>query len=602
MIKDKIALDLGKTLRKLGLPVDKIHLEHPENWEHGDYASNIALTIFSKAKSQKTNASFKTPLDLAKLIVDNFPKTDYLKKIETASPGFINFWLSEDWLSKQMIEVLKKKEKFGRSQIGKGKRILLEHTSPNVIKMLHIGHLRNNILGMALANILKFLGYQVTLDCINNDRGIHICKAIWAYLVLGGPKKQSWRQALNQWFKNQSQWPNPEDKNLKPDHFVDQFYVLGVKAEAKTKRVKEEMRQILRAWEAGEKKVRAVWKKLTGWVYLGFQETYRRLGSHHDHNWYESQIYEEGRAIVMDGLKKGIFRKLADGAILTCLEKFGLPDTIIMRSDGTTMYHTQDLALTKHKRAKFPADLYIWDVGSEQKLYFKQLFAICEQLGIGKRSDYLHLAYGYVYLKGKGKMSSRKGTVVSADELLDKVHQKAKKIIETSAPELRKIKEEEKERVAEIVGLAALKYGLLKFGREKDIYFDIDESISLMGNSGPYLQYTYARAKSVLRKAKQTFRFGSESLLTPRVNLAELAILRTIYKFPEVVVEAGEKYAPNLICNFLFDLAQKFNLFYNQQRIIGSQNQDFRLALTAAVAQILQNGLHLLGIKTLEKM
>jgi arginyl-tRNA synthetase len=594
------------------LKISEVHVEHPENPEHGDYATNIAMVLAKKAESK--------PVELAKKISDCFPETDFLDEIKVLRPGFINFWLSKDWLGKQVERVLNEKEKFGSSTILNGRSFLLEHTSPDPIKTLHVGHLRNNFLGMAVSRILENLGAKVVKDCINNDRGVHVSRAMFGYLVFAKKKigiksedlvnfhvsddeiekiakEVDWQRLLKEWTKNKTGWLIPEDLDLKPDHFDLVVYSVGVRAEDLVEGIGDQVREILQAWEKEDKLIRSLWQMVIDWSLKGYEKTYARIGSVHDHVWHESQLYKKGKELVREGLKKGVFKK-SQGAIVSDLQEYGLPDTVLIKSDETALYHTQDLNLTLQKRKKFPSDLYIWDIGNDQILYLKQLYAMCEQLGVGQVSDYFHLNYGFVYLRGKGKMSSRKGTIIKADDLLDEAYQKAGKIIESSAPELRKIKEKEKEEVAELVGLAALKYGLLKFSREKDIYFDIEKSISLEGNSGPYLQYTYARAKSVLRQAKET---PAIELLSD-VQAEEMALLRTIYKFPEVVLEVAEGYAPNLICNFLFDLAQKFNLFYNQYRIIGSPEEKFRLALTAAVAQVLKNGLELLGIKTLERM
>lgn len=542
-------------------------LEFAEKENFGDYSTNVAL-ILAKGKR-------KNPKDLASGFVEKLQKEKELSKIvdrvEIAGPGFINFWLSKGALSDNLNEILSKKEDYGKSNVLKGKKYLIEHTSPNTIKTLHVGHVRNNTLGMSVHNILEALGADVKLDAINNDRGIHVMKAVWAYMTYGGDK-------------------TPQGEGVKPDLFVDKFYVMGAKM-AEDLKIKDEMQELLRKWESGDRKVRRVWKKLRDWTFAGFTETYKRLDSYHDHQWFESEFYEHGKEMVKEGLKKRIFKKLPDGAVLSNLSKYNLPDTIVLRADGTSMYHTQDLYLTKLKREKFPSDLYIWDIGPEQELYLRQLFAMCEQLGIGKKEDYFHMAYGFVYLKGGGKMSSRAGNVVSADTLLDEMVSKSRKVIEKSETG-RNLGSEEKEKVAEAVGVGAIKYGFLKVGRSTDIYFDINESLSLEGNSGPYLQYTVARTNSVLAKNKT---INNEQLTTNNLNDEELAVLRSLVKFSDVVADAAKLYSPNLLCNYLFDLAQKYNNFYNQHRILPVV---FRLSLTKAVGQVLKNGLQLLGIET----
>ena len=584
-MRDEIRKSLEKVVGK-----GVVNLEYAEREEFGDYATNVALQLKNKKTEKRKN-----PREIAEEITEKLRSDKDLAKtverIEVAGPGFINFSLARRGLVNELQKILKEKEKYGKTELLKGKKYLIEHTSPNTIKTLHIGHVRNNVLGMAVHNLLEAAGTDVKLDAINNDRGIHVMKAVWAYIKYGEGK-------------------TPESEGLKPDHFVDKFYLIGVK-ESEKKEVEEEMRELLRKWEAGDKEVREVWKKLRDWTFEGFKETYHRLGSKHDHQWFESDFYEHGKKMVEEGLKKGVFKKLPDGAILSNLEGYGISDTIVLRADGTSMYHTQDLYLTKLKREKFPSDLYIWDIGPEQELYLKQLFSMCEQLGIGKREDYEHMSYGYVFLKGKGKMSSRAGNVISADWLMDEVVKKAKEIIENSETS-RGLSSKEKDIVAEEVGLGAIKYGLLKLARFTDLQFDIDESLSLQGNSGPYLQYTVARTQSVLKKItnyklprpRQAKRGGQITNENLELNAEELTLMRAFIHFPEIIEDAAKSYSPNLLCNYLFDLAQKFNAFYQKHRILGDKalGTEFRLALTSATGQILKNGLSLLGIETPERM
>jgi arginyl-tRNA synthetase len=582
----------------------EIHLEFPENEAHGDYSTNIAMLMFSiTPKSQKA----KSPKELAKEYVDKLKKDRELAKvvgkIEVAGPGFINFWLSKETLFGKLKEMLEDGDKYGKVTLLKGKKYLLEHTSPNTIKSLHVGHVRNNVLGMAVHNILEFSGAEVKMDAINNDRGIHVMKAVWAYQNSEGDRE-------------------PKSKE-KPDHFVNDFYVKGVEA-GEDKKIREEMQVLLIKWEEGDKEVWENWKKLRDWTFEGFMQTYKRLGSWHDQQWFESDFYAEGKKIVKEGLKRKVFRKLDDGAVLSNLKKYKLPEAIILRADGTSMYHTQDLRLTELKRERFPSDLYIWDIGPEQSLYLKQLFAICEQLEIGKREDYFHLSYGFVFLKTGEKMSSRRGNVISADWLMDEMVRRARKIIEKSKTprqslrqDSRGLSKKEIGEVAEAVGIGAIKYGFLKPARETDIHFDLEESLSLEGNSGPYLQYTHARTQSVLHKVKgkrqesKRVKIGNKQSLRLRqwkleINPEELAILRTLPRFAEVVEQSARNYAPNLLCNYLYVVAQKYNVFYNKHKILEPADSDhrspntseFRLALTAAVGQVLKNGLGLLGIET----
>lgn len=612
---DQIEKDLKKAIEKLlGVKIEQIHLEHPENPEHGDYASNFALINFKKFKEK----GFSSPLELAQKIVETFGSKDYLEKIEAVNPGFINLHLSPQYLTKELKRIIKQKDKYGSAKFGRGKKILLEHTSPDPIKPLHIGHLRNNFLGMAMAHLLRFTGHKVTLDCIVNDRGTHISRAIWGYLVFARRNKElkkeelinfkvsdqkvetlsldlHWKQLLEQWSTNPQDWYIPQDLELKSDYFDLIFYALADRAENQVEGVKEQVREILQEWEKENKDLRKLWKKIIDWGLNGQKQTYQTIGSHHDYVWYEHNLYQQGRKLVEKGLKKGVFKK-SQGAIVTNLAAYGLPDTVVIKSDGTTLYHTFDINLTLQKRKKFPSDLYIWDIGNDQILYLKQLFTICEQLGIGKREDYFHLNYGYVYLEHGEKMQSRKGNVVIGDDLLQILYQK---IMETL--EKRDYDQKEKQNIARVVSLASLKYGLLKQNREMDICFNVEKSISIKGNSGPYLQYTYARAKSILRKKKTRLGFHAQTIK----NEKEIQLLKNFLKFPEMVEKATKNYAPNLLCNYLFELAQSFNDFYESVPVLREKDKrtlQTRLALVQAASQIIKNGLALLGISVLERM
>ena len=619
MVVKKLKSALEKALSEVGLhvPLDDVHLEHPAVEAHGDYSTNVAMTVFKESGLRNQELGSKNPRELAQAIVDillaSKDLSDIISKIEVAGPGFINFQLSDEALLKESKDIVIKKDQYGRSDFLKNKKYLIEHTSPNTIKTLHVGHVRNNVLGMAMDRILEYCDASVYLDAINNDRGIHVMKANWAYLQYGkkgGHRTEEptalvdWQERLKEWKLHPEDWRTPDDTNTKGDQFVDHYYVMGSRAEVEFPETKEQMQEMLRAWEAGDKDVRALWKTLADWTFEGFKQTYKRLGSHHDHQWFESDFYKYGKETVQEGLKKGVFKKLPDGAVLSDLEAFKLPNTIILRSDGTSMYHTQDLYLVQLKRKKFPSDLYIWDIGPEQTLYLNQLFAMCEQLGIGKREDYFHLSYGFVYLKGQGKMSSRKGNVVSADWLMNETVTRAKKIINNSETG-RGLSEEIKQMVAEVVGIGAIKYGFLKVARTSNIHFDIEESVSLDGDSGPYLQYTFARCKSVMKNLEFRTQNSELKIKNFELNNEELSVLRWIYRFPEVVAAAAKTYSPNLICSFLFELAQRYNTFYHQHSILKAEKEEqkeFRLLLTLAVSTVLQNGLNLLGIQSPEKM
>ncbi|MFC1790505.1 arginine--tRNA ligase [Patescibacteria group bacterium] len=590
---------LGKVTKPLGVDPLEIKVTHPKNSDNGDLASNVALISFgkkikqdqrSKGKDQKhkleikdgqisnsqTNLAiqeeenfkqeklpqFKSPLELAEYLKKLLEKekSPLIEKIQVAPPGFINFYLKGEAFTTQLRQILKTKEKYGQLEVLKEKRILLEHTSPDPIKTIHIGHLRNNFLGMAVSRILTQLGAQVTLDCINNDRGTHVCRAMLGYLFFGSKEAgwdlerlkgfqitdeeiknvgqgKRWEQELDTWLTRPGTWYRSEDLQLKSDHLNLIFYSLGHRAEGLLPGVKEQVREILRAWEEEKAKVRALWRQIIDWSLSGYKLTYEKIGSFHDYVWHESNLYQTGKKLVKMGLGKGVF-KASGEAVVSNLEGYGLPDTVVIKSDGTALYHTFDLDLVREKMKSYPSDLYIWDIGNDQILYLKQLFAMCEQLGIGNRDLFYHLNYGYVYLQSGQKMSSRQGQVIKADDLLLDLQKKAKELSrqvlksklgskseekkvdsgsvmpppmpgqglppmgqppQGPAPLLVKPKTKEERNLA--VALAALKYGLLKSTRENEIHFDPEKSVSLSGNSGPYLLYSYARAKSVLTQA-----------------------------------------------------------------------------------------------------
>lgn len=520
---------------------ERIALEHPELAEHGDFATNVALAL--KGGRQLAN-------ELAPKI-----KGDMIAKVEVAGPGFINIWIKPEYLLSTLDQALE------MPTLGTGQTWLIEHTSPNPNKAMHLGHLRNNVTGMAIANLWEACGITVIRDDIDNNRGIAIAKLMWGYLKFG---------------KNETL----DTLKMRPDRFVDELYVKASEEFDKSEDVQKEIRQLVVDWEAGDQKTWDLWQKVLEFSYRGQAMTLERLGNKWDKVWHEHEHYQQGKDFVEAGLKKGIFRKTDKGTIITNLEEYGLPDTVVIKSDGTALYITQDLALTKLKVDTFHPDKLFWVIGPEQSLALQQFFAVCEQLGIGKREDYAHLAYGYMSIKGKGKMSSRTGNVIYIDDLLDSAVAKASTLNPDPA-------------IAEKVGVGAVKYSILKLSRLQDMAFDIEESVSLQGNSGPYLQYTYARAQSILKKGA--------AFTAPETDLNpdELAILRFLYRYPEIVAEAASRYAPNLLTNFLYELAQRFNTFYNSSPILGNE---VRITLTKTTAEVLQSGLQLLGIASLEHM
>jgi arginyl-tRNA synthetase len=663
-----------KSLQKVTNQTD-IHLEVPEREEFGNYSTNIAMQVFTKLKTQKsklkttaqkikdnnqfnhlTIQQFNNPREVAeemvKLLTKDKKLMEVVDRIQIAGPGFINFWLTSDVLLNNMIQIDSNSEEYGKSELLKGKKILIEHTSPNPQTTIMLGHLRNNFLGMTMSNIFEYLGAKVVKDCIVNDRGIHICRSIWGYLAFTNKNnglskeelinfrdvtdeklgeicsKADWREQLSGWIKNPSDWFVPDDLGLKPDHANLIWYVLGSKAYKLSEVVHNQVEEILQAWEREEKEVWSIWKQILDWSAKGYEETYKRIGSVHNWVWHESDLYKGGKELVEKGLISGVFVK-SKGAIVTNLEKYKLPDTVAIKSDGTSTYLVFDLNLTLEKQRKFPSDLYIWTIGQEQTLYFQQLFSVCEQLGLGDKKNFFHLSYALINFKGGGKMATREGSVVMADEILKELETKVNLIVkDESRKELRKgmnVKE-----VIQEIALGAIKYSLLRYSRETTAFYDPDLSISLEGNSGPYLQYTYARTQSVLEKSgrvgegmrKSKFlqdltepdgslsrrplksSNSSNNLTIQQFNNEELSVMRELLHYTEVVQAASENYAPNLICNYLYDLAQKFNTFYNSHKILVDDplKLELRLKLTASTGAILKSGLNLLGIHAPERM
>lgn len=567
-------------------------LLHPDE-RFGDISCNAAMIAAKQFK--------KNPLEIAKALADALhedgPFLLLAERAEAVAPGFVNIWIRKDvFLSATKSAAEESAVTDELKKLNSGRSILLEHTSPNTNKSLHIGHLRNNIFGMALVRLFEATGCNVAVDCVFNDRGIHICKAMWGYL------KQSrmndpWKEVIADWMKDASFWPTPESAGKKPDHFVADFYGIGVKGEEENEANKKEIQEMLIAWEAGDEAVRALWKRMNDWVYAGFEITFARLGSRHDHIWHESEYYANAKDLVDDGLAAGVFKKLEDGAVLTQLESYGLTDTIVRRSDGTSMYFTQDIYLTKLKTETYPNREYMWVVGPEQQLHLQQIFAVCDQMKIAPREKLKHFWYGYVFLKGQGKMSSRKGTVVSVDDLADE----AKKLVmELMAQSEGSVVSEEN---AEKIGMAAIKYAMLKPERNQDIDFDWKDTLNFRGNTGPYLQYVWTRCSSVREKAKTAgVAIDGSWDLPAELAEEELTLLRTIPRYSEAVAEAVAQYSPHVLANYLFDLSQKYNSFYDHCKILGSASESFRLALTHAAMQTIERGLAILGIDTVEKM
>jgi len=568
---------------------EDIQLENPKEIKNGDVSSNIAMKLSKIIK--------KSPLEIASELVGDLDKFPIIKKVEAVNPGFINFHIIDNYFKNKINLVIEKKEDFGKTNWGNNKTWLIEHTSANPNKAMHFAHLRNTVTAMAISNLWESIGIKVIRDYIDNDRGIAIAKLMWGYLKFGR-KDEKQITDMDYWYIHQDEWLTPEYLNEKPDHFIDKLYVKA-SDDFKDIEVEKKVRQLVVDWESENKIVWELWRLVMTYSHEGIQQTLKRLGTKIDKTWHEHLIYKLGKQYVEEGLSKGIFIKLEDGAVLTNLKKYKIPDTIIIKRDGTSLYLTQDLALTKLKRDTFNPDKLFWVVGPDQNLALKQVFAVCDQMGFGKFEDYSHLVFGYITVKGQGKMSSRKGNVVYIDDLLDDARDLIKEKINN-----KNLTQEEKNDVSEKTGLAAVKYSILKVGRLTDTAFDFETSLSFEGDSGPYLMYSYARAKSILRESDIKIS-ELEEVENVFQSIYELNLLKWISKFPQIIQEAGLSYSPNLLCSFLYELAQKFNQFYTNCPVLNAENdlnKAARIRIVWSTAQVLKNGLKILGIDTVEKM
>ena len=515
--------------------------------------------------------------------------------------GFLNIVIDNSYYLDFFNEIIASPA-YGFASINDKNAVMVEYSSPNTNKPLHLGHIRNNLLGYSVAEILKAAGKKVYKTQIINDRGIHICKSMLA-----------WKK----WGKGET----PESSGLKGDKLVGNYYVTFDKeykkevarllAEGATKEKAEkeaplllEAQNMLRKWEAGDIEVVGLWKKMNGWVYKGFDETYRNLGVDFDQLYYESDTYLLGKDVVEDGLKKGVFFKKEDGSVWIDLTEEGLDEKIVLRSDGTAVYMTQDIGTAIQRVKDYPdIDGLVYTVGNEQDYHFKVLFLILKKLGYSWAENLYHLSYGMVDLPS-GKMKSREGTVVDADDLMMAMTKTAADISEELG-KLDDYSEEEKQVLYKMIGLGALKYYILKVDPKKRILFNPEESVDFQGNTGPFIQYTYARIQSILRKANQLGLEGSGVELQQNLHEKEKELLKQLQLFPETIQLAAENYSPALIANYTYDLVKEFNSFYQQVSILGEaedQKKIFRVALSKKVAEVIQSAFRLLGIEVPERM
>ncbi len=564
---DEFKKDAVKIASKTVPNISDSMIEIPKDTALGD----LALPCFLFSKELK-----KSPNEIAKLIADNSQPSDLIDKIIATGP-YVNFFIKKAKFAERILtEVAKLKQIYGKSLMGKGKTIVVEFSQPNTNKPQHVGHVRNDVLGAAISAVLDFSSYKAIKANIINDRGIHICKSMLAY----------------------QKWGENREPDKKPDHFVGDFYVLFNNNAKENPEIEEEAYEMLRLWEAGDKDIRALWKKMNNWVLKGFDETYDRLGTKFDVIQYESELYEKGRKIVEEGFEKGLLKKNAEGAIYAELEDLGVPDKVVLRADGTAIYVTQDIYLAKLRYEQYNFDRAIYVVGSEQNLYFRQLFAIMKRLGFEFSDRLYHKSYGMVNLP-EGKMKSREGTVVDADDIITEMFTLAREEIMARYSDLT---ENEVNKRANAIGIGAIKFFMLKQDSVKDILFDPKESISFEGETGPYVQYSYARICSILKKyGKPVSESADFSLLS---TAQEQNLVKTLSEFDIHVEDAAKNLDPSKVAHYLIKLSQAFNEFYHACPVLTEEQElkKARILLIYCVRQVLANGLNLLGIEMLEEM
>lgn len=531
-----------------------------------------AFPCFKLIKWEKV----KDPKIIATELKNKIRLPKFLEQIEAKGP-YLNMKISSKYI---LNEIFSLKEDFGRIRLKLGLekeeslKIVIEYPSPNTNKPLHFGHVRNMLLGQSLSNLLKYKGHQVFQVNLYNNRGIHICKSMLAY----------------------KKWGKDKRPDKKSDHFVGDFYVLYNEKEKNQNELEKEAYELLKLWEAGDKPTVMLWNKMNQWALDGFNETYKKLGISFDKVYFESDLYLKGKEIINDGLRKGIFEKLDDGAIIARLGDYNLEDKILIRRDGTAIYITQDIYLAYRKKEDFNYDKSIYVVADEQIQHFKWLFAILDKLGF--QGDNFHLSYGMVDLPS-GKMKSREGTIVDADDIIEEVEELAYREVEKRYHDISLV--EKKER-AEIIGLAALKFYILKYNPTKGFVFNPEESISFEGETGPYIQYCYARISSIINKSN--LKIGSDINWDLLNHNKELALIKWLTYFPENINDSEETYDIHLIAQYLLTLCQHFNSFYTSCQVI-SEDKELeyaRLFLIYCVQIVIKIGLNILGIKTLEQM
>ena len=604
-IENQIASSVIASVKELygqDVPMSMVQLQKTKS----NFEGNLTLVVFPFLKISR-----QKPEDTAQAIGELLVRDCSAVAGFNVVKGFLNLNIAKEaWVG--LLNDMHADEKFGEKPVtDQSPLVMIEYSSPNTNKPLHLGHVRNNLLGWSLAQIMQANGNKVVKTNIVNDRGIHICKSMLAWLKWGNGE-------------------TPESSGKKGDHLIGDYYVAfdkhyraevaelknkyvadeGLDEEAAENKAKEEAplmkeaRQMLVKWEQGDEEVRALWQKMNNWVYAGFDETYKTLGVSFDKIYYESDTYLEGKAKVEEGLEKGLFFRKDDNSVWADLTQEGLDQKLLLRSDGTSVYMTQDIGTADMRFKDFPIDKMIYVVGNEQNYHFQVLSILLDRLGFKWGKELVHFSYGMVELPN-GKMKSREGTVVDADELIATMIDDARK----TSDELGKFKdisEEEKREIARVVGLGALKYFILKVDARKNMLFNPEESIDFNGNTGPFIQYTYARIRSIMRKA------AAEGMTLPAqlpsdapLNDKEIALIQKMNDFGAVIEQAATDYSPSGIANYCYELTKDFNQFYHDYSILNADTQEeklTRLVLANNVAKIIKNGMLLLGIEVPERM
>ena len=603
-IEDKLVVSVINGLKALygqEVPEKMVQLQKTKK----EFEGHLTLVVFPFLKMSKKGPE-QTAQEIGEYLKANEPAVAAFNVIK----GFLNLTIaSATWI--ELLNEIQADEQYGLVKATEqSPLVMIEYSSPNTNKPLHLGHVRNNLLGNALANIVAANGNRVVKTNIVNDRGIHICKSMLAWLKYGNGE-------------------TPESSGKKGDHLIGDYYVafdkhykaevkelmakyqsegMGeeeakAKAEAESPLMKE-AREMLVKWEANDPEVRALWQKMNDWVYAGFDETYKMMGVTFDKIYYESDTYLEGKEKVMEGLEKGFFFRKEDGSVWADLTSEGLDHKLLLRGDGTSVYMTQDIGTAKLRFADYPIDKMIYVVGNERNYHFQVLSILLDKLGFEWGKSLVHFSYGMVELP-EGKMKSREGTVVDADDLMEEMISTAK---ETSQElgKLDGLSQEEADDIARIVGLGALKYFILKVDARKNMTFNPKESIDFNGNTGPFIQYTYARIQSVLRKAAESGIAVPEQIPAGiELSEKEEGLIQMIADFAAVVKQAGEDYSPSIIANYTYDLVKEYNQFYHDFSILREENEAvkvFRIALSANVAKVVRLGMGLLGIEVPSRM